>query len=305
MKILITGGAGFIGSHVSKLLLDQGHTILIYDNLSTGSLKNLDKRALFIKGALKDQEMLTKSLQGVEAVIHLASFIEVPESVENPLMFAENNILGSIYLLEAMRQAGIKKIIFSSSTTVYGEPKILPITESQPLFATNPYGASKIASEAFMEAYHKLYQFDVIILRYFNPYGPGENHKPETHAIPSFIKAALLKKPIPLYWKGEQIRDFIYIEDLARAHIDPLKLNGFHVFNVGTDKGVKVIDILNKISDIVGYNLDVDDLGERAGDVAANFASSKLIKEKTSWRPKVSLDEGLKKTVEWFKNNLD
>lgn len=303
MKILITGGAGFIGSHVSKLLLDQGHTVAIYDNLSRSSQENVDKRAIFVKGDLKEAKLLTNCLKNVDSVIHLAAFIEVPESVKNPLAFAQNNILGSIYLLEAMKEAGVKKIIFSSSATVYGEPKKLPLTEGSPLSATNPYAASKIATEAFMETYHKLYGFDVVILRYFNPYGPGEMHNPETHAIPNFIKAALNKKPIPLFWKGEQIRDFIYIEDLASAHIAPLNLSGFNVFNVGNEKGVKISDIVNILSDILGYNLEIEDLGERPGDVKVTYASSKLFKEKTKWRPKVSLQEGLKRTVEWYKEN--
>lgn len=303
MKILITGGAGFIGTHVSKLLLDQGYTVAIYDNLSRSSQENVDKRAIFIKGDLEDSKLLVNCLKNVDGVIHLASFIEVPESVKNPLIFAQNNILGSIYLLEAMKEAGVKKIIFSSSATVYGEPKKLPLTEESPLSATNPYAASKIATEAFMETYHKLYGFDVVILRYFNPYGPGEMHNPETHAIPNFIKASLNKKPIPLYFQGEQIRDFIYIEDLASAHIAPLNLSGFNVFNVGNEKGVKITDVVNILSDILGYNLEVEDLGERPGDVKATYASSKLFKEKTKWRAKVSLQEGLKRTVEWFRGN--
>lgn len=302
MKILITGGAGFIGSHISRLLLDAGHQVLIYDNLSKSRRESVDSRASFIKGDVLDQNLLQKSLEGVDAVYHLASLIEVSESVKFPVKFAENNVLGSLSILEAMREAQVKKILFSSSATVYGEAKTLPTAEGAPLSAANPYAASKIAVEAFMEAYHKLYGFDVVILRYFNPYGPGEDHQPETHAIPNFIKAALNKKPIPLFWKGEQIRDFIYIEDLASAHIAPLNLSGFNIFNVGAERGVKVKDVVNMISDILGYSLEVEDLGERAGDVSANYASSKLFKEKTGWQAKVSLEEGLRRTVAWFKD---
>lgn len=301
MKILITGGAGFIGCHVSKLLLDQGHQVVVFDNFANSSNEDIDSRATIINADLKDSERLKNALGGVEVVIHAANLIEVAESVKNPLKFSENNIDGSVVLLEAMRETGVKKIIFSSSACVYGEPDLLPLTEEAPVRPDNPYGATKVATEAFLNVYFKLYQFDVTILRYFNPYGPGENHQPETHAIPNFIKAALTKKPIPLYWKGRQVRDFIYIEDLAKAHVLCLNLSGLNIFNIGTEKGVKVIDVINYLSDILGYDLDIEDLGERKGDVEANYASSAKFKNKTGWEAKVGLKEGLEKTVDWFK----
>jgi UDP-glucose 4-epimerase len=238
----------------------------------------------------------------VDAVIHMASYTSVEESVKSPLKYIQNNVLGAATLLEAMRAAGVKKIIFSSSATVYGTPKSLPITEDQPISAANPYGASKIAVEALCESFAKTDGFDVIILRYFNPYGPGEKHLPETHAIPNFIKAALEKRPIPLYWKGEQVRDFIYVEDLAAAHIAVLPLSGYHVFNVGTKAGTKIIDVVNELSDIFGYKLEIDYKGDRPGDVMATYASSEKLNQTTGWETKVSLKEGLSKTINFFKN---
>lgn len=302
MKILVTGGAGFIGSHISKLLLDEGHTVLIYDNLSNGHIENIDSRALFLEGDIKDQNKLENALEGVDWVIHMASLALVPESIEKPLLYAQNNIDGTVILLEAMRKANVKKIVFSSSCTVYGNADTLPITEESPISAVSPYGATKVANESFLSSYHFIHGFDVILLRYFNPYGPGEMHEPETHAVPNFVKAALAKKPIPLYWKGEIIRDFIYVEDLARAHIAPLKLNGMHTFNVGTEKGTKVIDVVNHISDIVGYSLEINDLGERPGDAPAMFASSKKLQKATGWKARVKLKEGLEKTIDYFKS---
>lgn len=304
MKIIITGGAGFIGSHISKQLLDAGHSVIIYDNLSKNDSSNLDSRALFIKGDLNNSKLLIKTLKTINCVIHLASFIEVSESVKKPYDFAENNILGSVCLLEAMREVGVKKIIFSSSACVYGKPEKLPITEEERLKSDNPYGASKIAVESFCETYHNLYNFDVTILRYFNPYGPLEKHQPETHAIPNFIKNGLAKKPIPLFWKGEGIRDFIYVEDLASAHIAAINLSGFNIFNVGTEKGLKVIDVVRCIEKILGYSLEIEDLGNRAGDVMANFASSKKLAKATKWKAKIKLEEGLRKTIEWFKERV-
>lgn len=320
MKILVTGGAGFIGSHIVKQLVGQNHEVVVYDlekpsaisHQSSAGEEKAESRGLtadsltFIQGNVKDTELLKKSLGGIDAVIHMASFIAVEESVKNPLKYIDNNVLGTASLLLSMREAGVKKIVFSSSATVYGEPKTLPLLEDAPLSAANPYAASKIAMEALCESFNKTDGFDVTILRYFNPYGPGENHNPETHAIPNFIKAGLEKKPVPLYWKGEQIRDFIYVEDLADAHIRVLGDNGegggYRIFNVGSESGTKIIDVVNLLSDILGYNLRVEDLGDRRGDVMANYASSQRLKDATGWEAKVDLEEGLKKTVEWFKN---
>src|SRR5258708_2965427 len=301
MKILVTGGAGFIGSHICRLLLDEGHEVTVFDNLSKGSKSNIDKRASFVKGDLRSPKGLKNALKGVEAVIHMAALAEVNESVHKPLLYLENNVIGCLNLLEAMREVGVKRIIFSSSCTVYGRPEKLPLTEDAPISATNPYGATKVACEALITSYHHLYAFDTVLLRYFNPYGPGEKHNPETHAIPNFILSGLAKKPIPLFWKGEGIRDFIYVEDLARAHIAPLKLKGFHTFNVGSEQEVKVIGVVNLISKILGYKLEVKDLGERAGDVPATYASSKKLNKATGWTAEVSLEEGLRETIDWFK----
>lgn len=304
MKIVVTGGAGFIGSHVVKLLLDQNHQVTVIDNLSKGKEEVMDPRAHFVKLDLNDQTGLENILPGTDAVIHMASFIEVGESVKKPVEFSENNIVATVKLLEAMKNTGVKKIIFSSSACVYGMPLKTPITEDDPLGEqSNPYGLTKVAMEQFCMLYNKLYNFDVIILRYFNPYGEGEMHNPETHAIPNFIKAALKKEPIPLYWKGEQVRDFIYIEDLANAHILPLNLSGLHIYNVGTQNGVKVIDVVNKIFDILGFKVEISDLGGREGDVPSLVASNEKIKKELGWKPKVNLDEGLKKTIKFFQNN--
>ncbi|MFH1536300.1 MAG: NAD-dependent epimerase/dehydratase family protein, partial [Patescibacteria group bacterium] len=244
MKVLVTGGAGFIGSHVNILLLNQGHSVTAIDNLSKGHKEIVDPRVNFHQISLEDQK-LEDILQGHDAVIHMASFIEVGESVKKPVEFAQNNIVGTVKLLKAMKNAGVKKMIFSSSACVYGKPASLPITEDCPLGEQeNPYGITKIAMEQFCKLYHNLFDFDVTILRYFNPYGPGELHEPETHAIPNFVKSTLAKTSLPLFWKGEQVRDFIYIDDLAKAHVLALNSAGLHIYNVGTEIGAKVIDVV-------------------------------------------------------------
>lgn len=303
MKVLVTGGAGFIGSHVNKLLLEQGHEVTVIDDLSKGHQYLIDPRVSFQKISLDNQNELERVLSSHDAVIHMASFIEVGESVKKPVEFTQNNIVGTVKLLEAMRNTGVKKMIFSSSACVYGKPEKLPITENDPLGAQeNPYGITKVTMEDFCELYHALCEFDVTLLRYFNPYGPGELHQPETHAIPNFIKATLSKAPIPLFWKGEQVRDFIYIDDLAQAHVLALNLSGLHIYNVGTETGVKIIDVVKKIFEIVGYEVPIDDKGERKGDVPALVASSEKIKRELGWNAKIGLDKGLRETINFFKN---
>ena len=302
MRVLVTGGAGFIGSAITWTLLDDGHDVTILDNLSTGFRELAPEGARLIEGDLRDEEHLPGWVKGHDAVIHMAAFIEVARSVEQPLVFAENNILNSIRLLEAMRRAEVPKIIFSSSATVYGTPERLPIREDDPLgVQSNPYGATKVSTEAFVATYNALYGMDAIILRYFNPYGPNEMHQPETHAVPNFIRATLEKQPIPLYWKGEVVRDFIYVDDLARAHTAVLGLSGLDYFNVGSDTGTKIIDLLHTIFEVAGYELPIEDLGERPGDTPATYASSEKLAAATGWRPQVPLREGIERTVEWFR----
>jgi UDP-glucose 4-epimerase len=303
LRVLVTGGAGFIGSHVSSVLIGQGHQVTIIDNLSRGFRHLVQPGARFIEADLANQEAVEAALRDQDAVVHMAGFIAVGESVEQPLLFTENNVLNSVRLLEAMRSKGVSKIVFSSSACVYGVPGHLPIREEDPLgVQSSPYGASKIAVESYLGAYHELFGFDCLILRYFNCYGPNELHEPETHAIPNFIRAALERRPIPLYWKGEQVRDFIYVEDLARAHVDVLRLSGLHYFNVGSEVGTKMIDVVEAIFRILGYRVPVEDLGERPGDVPATYASSGKIASALGWRPEVSLEEGLRRTVDFYRS---
>lgn len=303
-KILITGAAGFIGSHITDLLLESGHEVVVLDNLSSGYQDHVNSKAHLIVGDIKNQKKTQDALEGVDCVIHAAGLIIVPESVEDPIKYCDNNVLGTVSLLKSMADRGVKKIIFSSSACVYGTPDSLPLYEDAPLRPDNPYGATKASVEAFLQAFHAIHNFDVTILRYFNPFGPGELHRPETHAIPNFIKAVLTKKPIPLYWKGEQVRDFIYIDDLAQAHVDVLKLTGFNIFNLGCETGIVIKDVVDLIFQIVGYSVPINDLGMRPGDVQANYASSELLKKTVGWKAKVGLKEGLKRTIEYYKKAL-
>lgn len=301
MKVLVTGGAGFIGSHVTRQLINNGHDVVIYDDLSRGLKKLIDPRATFVQGSISQKQKLMNALESVAVVIHMAAFIIVPESVEKPDLYWENNVVGTKILLEAMREIKVKKMIFSSSATVYGDPKKLPLTEDSSVQeAKNPYGRTKIEMEKLIRVEHETNNLNAVLLRYFNPYGPNELHVPETHAIPNFIKSTLDKKPIPLYWKGDQVRDFIYVEDLANAHVASMDLDGFQVFNVGTGKGTRVIDVVEKIFDLIGYKVPIDDLGARAGDVGSLYTSAKKIEGDLGWKAETSLEDGLKRTIKFF-----
>ncbi len=302
MRVFVTGGAGFIGSHVCQVLLATGHKVTVLDNLSTGRRDLVPEDASFIEGDLKQEDRLPEWLEGHDAVIHLAALVPVPTSVKRPVDFAENNVVNTVRLLESMRKAGVSRIVFSSSATVYGLPKRLPLSEDDPLgIQSNPYGATKVSAEAFVAAYQRLYDYDATILRYFNPYGPNELCQPETHLIPNVIRAALADEPIPVYWRGEQIRDFIYVEDLAQAHAAVLGVKGLVYFNVGSEVGVRVNDVLTTVGRIVGKPLRIDDLGERPGDVPALYASSAKLREATGWKAQVELEEGLRQTVDFFR----
>ncbi|MEX2157891.1 MAG: NAD-dependent epimerase/dehydratase family protein [Dehalococcoidia bacterium] len=305
MRVLVTGGAGFIGSHISRALLAEGHDVTVLDNLARGRRELVPADVAFIECDIGDGDGVERALRGHDAVIHLAGFLEVAVSVQKPVEFAVNNVVNSVVLLEAMRRAGVGKIVFSSSATVYGVPKRLPLREDDPLgMQASPYGATKVSAEAFMGVYHRLYDFDCVIMRYFNPYGENELCDPETHAIPNFVRATLERRPIPLHWKGEQVRDFIYVQDLARAHSAALGVSGFEVFNVGSDAGTKVIDVVGTIFDIAGCEVPIDDLGERPGDVPALYASSEKLRTQLGWTPQVDLEEGLRRTVEHYRERL-
>jgi UDP-glucose 4-epimerase len=303
--VFVTGGAGFIGSHVTRVLLAAGHSVTVLDNLGAGKRELVPDGAVFFRGDLKDEARLDGWLRGHDVVIHLAALVPVPTSVRQPVAFAENNVVNTVRLLEAMRRTATGQIIFSSSATVYGEPKRLPLREDDPIaLQSNPYGASKVAAEAFVAVYSRLHGLNATILRYFNPYGPNELCEPETHVVPNIVRAALMRERIPIYWKGEQVRDYIYVEDLARAHVAVLGENGLNYFNVGSESGVKVKDVLQAVTDIVGYPLAIDDLGERAGDVPELVASAEKLRRATGWKPAIALDEGLRRTVAYFRQRL-
>jgi UDP-glucose 4-epimerase len=305
MKILITGGAGFIGSNAVNFFLEKGFEVNVIDNLSRGFRELVDKNAVFFEGSFGDRKILDKALNGVEAVIHFGAFALVEESVENPQKYYRNNVMNSVVLLEEMRKRKINKMVFSSSCSVYGQPKKIPITESHILNPISPYGETKKAFEKILELYFHSFKMKSICLRYFNPFGPNELHKPETHAIPNFINAVLRNEKISVFGSGNQVRDFFFVEDLIKAHF--LALNkidefGFEVFNAGSGSGHSVNEAIKTIFELTGKKTEIEFLAERKGDPKKLTADTKKIYENLGWKPETEFKEGLKKTIGFFEN---
>lgn len=304
MKVFVTGGAGFIGSNVVDELIRRGVTVTVFDNLSKGYEENINPKARFVKGDLNDQKILEDSMKGHDAVIHLASESIIKDSIENPEEFQKKNINYMINLLEAMHKQGIKKIVFSSSAAIYGETGDFLVKEDYRKEPLQPYGASKLANEAILSGYFHSFGINSVSLRYFNVYGPRDNQMPVTRAVPKWIKLTLLGKPVPLNWGGNQFRDYIFVGDVAKAHVEALKnCDGLRNYNIGSGKGNTMREILEMIFLALGKKSEIIDAGERPGDPHKLVADVSKIKRELGWSAQTSLEEGMKKTVEFYKEN--
>lgn len=303
MKIFVTGGAGFIGSYIVRELLKQNHDVTVFDNLSTGYKSNLPEGVSLIIGDVRDKDLLTLSLHGHDAVIHLAAQAIVSISVKDPETTFAINVDGGRNLLEAMVKNGISKLVHSSTTAVYGNPKKQPIAENDPKEPVNPYGESKLIFEKLCAKFHKKHGLNITMFRYFNPFGPHESHEPESHAVPNFIRATLEGNPLPLYWSGNQIRDFFYVKDLAKMHVQALSYDGFSVYNLGSGEGTAVKDVVEKIFRAIGKTTEINDLGERPGDPPKLIADISKAKAELGWSP-TPIDKALKETVNYFKKTV-
>lgn len=294
MNIVVTGGSGFLGKHLCHALKQAGHVV-----------KNIDLRpnedVETVIGDVQDRAILDQHLSGQDAVFHLASNIEVEDSFKRPAYYIQNNVLGTLAVLEAMRAHGVKKFLFSSSAAVYGEPIRTPIVEDDRTLPINPYGVTKLAMEGLVSSYVRAYEFTGVALRYFNLYGPGENHDPETHAIPRFIKQILHDEEMTVWGNGKNTRDFIYIEDIVAAHLRALELpQGYHYINLSGKNATEVGAVIALLEKITGKTAHVKNYPARPGDPAELFADATKAKTVLSWEAQVGLEEGLKKTVEWF-----
>ncbi|ABR30941.1 UDP-galactose-4-epimerase [Thermosipho melanesiensis] len=320
MAILVAGGAGYIGSHVCKMLHSKGYKVIVYDNLSHG-YKEFAKWGEFIPGDISDVELLDNIFKHyhIDAVMHFCAYIEVGESVVDPQKYYENNVGNTIKLLKVMRKNNIDKFIFSSTAAVYGMPEKVPIKEDDKKDPINPYGKSKWMVEQMLEDYDKAYGLKSIRFRYFNAAGAdeegeiGEAHKPETHLIPLILDAAIGRRDsIKIFGTnydtkdGTCIRDFVHVNDLADAHIKGLEylLDGGKTdyFNLGSGEGYSVYEVIEAVKRVTKKNFKVVETDRRPGDPAYLIADSTKAKEKLGWEVKYSLDEIILTAWNWHRN---
>lgn len=301
-RVLITGGAGFIGSHVVALFCNSGYDVRIIDDLSFGYRKFIDKRAEFIKGSIGNAPVIKKALRNVDAVIHLAASSIIKFSYEDPLGYYKNNVINALIMLEEMRKQKIKKIIFSSTAAVYGEPKMFPIPEDAPKNPITIYGSSKLAFEQALATYYHAFGLESVSLRYFNAYGPRDEQDPATRAVPIWIKSAIKGNPVPVFWNGKQLRDYVYVGDIARAHLAVLGISGCRYYNIGSGIGVLMRDIVSAIGKISGKKLEIEDRGERPGDPMKLVADITKIKKEVGWYPKTDLETGLRLAYHYYES---
>jgi len=308
-KILITGGAGFIGSHLCDKYTKEGHTILCLDNFMSGNLMNvrhlLDYRNFkLIKGDIRDFDLLEKVMRDVDVIFHLAAQIHVDKSYIEPKLTYEVNVMGTQNILEVARIHDAKKVIYASSSEVYGSAQYAPMDESHPLNAPHPYGASKIAADRMCSAYIKTYGMDISIVRLFNTFGPRQRDIGYGGVISIFTRRVLSNMPPIIYGEGRQTRDYTYIEDAVRAydlvlnHNEPIT----EPINFGSGQEVSIIDLANTIIELCGKKGDMKPtrVEPRIGEVDRLIANATKARELLGWKPKYNLEEGLKEFIQWY-----
>lgn len=319
--ILVTGGAGYIGSHFVKYLIENGREVLVIDNLSRGHREAVHEKAKFEKVDILDYENLLAVLKKypIDSVVHFAAFAYVGESVEHPEMYYSNNVIGSFNLIKAVKECGIKKFVFSSTCSLYGNPLRVPISENEPTKPINPYAQTKLIIEKILHDFDAAYGLKYVALRYFNAAGAdlegkiGESHIPEPHLIPIVLEAALGKREKILIFgddydteDGTCIRDYIHITDLADAHLKALEYLDHYkqseIFNLGTGSGYSVKEIIKTAEKITDKYLKSEIVNRRAGDPAILIADNKKVKKVLKWNPKYNLEEIITSAWNWHKN---
>ena len=301
MRVLVTGGAGFIGSHIVEHLLEAGHEALVLDNFSTGRRENLITGVPVYEMDIINPE-ITEVFRRVqpEAVIHQAAQVAVPVSLKDPVLDAQVNIIGTLNLLEACRTHGVSKVIFASSAAVYGNPAYLPVDEQHPVGPLSGYGVAKHAVEKYLEVYRELYGLKWTALRYANVYGPRQDALGEGGVVAIFINKLLQNQCPVIFGDGEQTRDFVYVKDVAAANVRALTFGDNRLFNISTGKASTVNELLLLLQQAIGSSL----LGEygppRSGDILHSYLDQRRAAAELDWVPRYALDQGIKETVEFY-----
>ena len=302
MKALVTGGAGFIGSNVTKLLLEEGHEVVVLDDLSTGYRENLEalKHAAFVEGDIRDAELVAKLMQRVEVVFHLAASVGNRRSIDNPILDSQINVIGTLNVLEGARHAGIRKVVYSSSAGIFGELKHLPIAEDHPTEPDTPYGVSKLAAEKLCLAYAQLYPLEAVCLRYFNVYGVNQRYDAYGNVMPIFARWLLNGEPLVIYDDGEQTRDFVNVRDVAGANLLAAQAEGISgAFNIASGEAITINHLATLMRGMGDEDVGVEYQPPRKGDVRDSLADISLAQKELGYSPNVDIESGLKEYIAW------
>lgn len=308
MKILVTGGAGFIGSHVVDILINAGHSVAIVDNLwehGGGKLENVNPKAIFYKMDIRDaalSEVFQK--EQPEVICHLAAQHSVKISTDDPVHDANVNILGLINILQNATRFGVRKIVFSSSGATYGTVEEMPVDENTTQSPESPYGTTKMASEFYLRFWKNMHGLDFTILRYGNVYGPRQDPLGEAGVIAIFSRQILLKEPVRIDWDGEQQKDYVYVGDVARANLLGLNAGDGQAYCIAYGAGTSVNTLYQSLTNEIGYNVEVRQAPKRPGDIYLTYFDCSKAYRELGWKAEVGLEEGMRMTVNYFKENL-
>ncbi|AJD26498.1 NAD-dependent epimerase/dehydratase family protein [Clostridium botulinum] len=306
MKVLVSGGAGFIGSNLVDKLINLGHNVCIIDNLSTGNINNVNKKAqLYINDILDPNVSKIFEKEKFDIVYHLAAQIDVQKSITNPIFDSNVNVCGTINIINNCVNYNVKKIVYSSSAAVYGHPGYLPIDEKHGIMPISYYGLSKYTAEEYIRLFSNLNNLDFTILRYGNVYGIRQDPKGEGGVISIFMNSLFKKQPLYIFGDGSALRDYIFVEDIVDANIVALSSGSKERFNIGTGVYTSVKELAENMIDIIGLKCNIEYASARKGDIANSYFNISKAKNKLNWIPKFSLKDGLKKTIEYYKNNLE
>lgn len=306
-EVLVTGGAGFIGSNLVKLLTSEGYDVVVLDNLSSGYRQNLDpfKQVSLQVGDVRDAETVTRVMENVEIVFHLAASVGNVRSIEQPVEDSEINVIGTIRVLEAARRAGVKKIVCSSSAAIFGELQHLPIGEDHPTEPDSPYGVSKLAEEKLCLAFGRIYGLDAICLRYFNVYGVNQRYDAYGNVIPIFADRLLRRKPLTIYGDGEQTRDFVSVDDVARANLLAARSSGVAgAFNIASGVATTINRLAAMMSEMSDVEATIEHTEARKGEVRDSQADISAARATLGYEPKVALSEGLLEYMNWIRSEF-
>jgi nucleoside-diphosphate-sugar epimerase len=307
-KFLVTGGAGFIGSHIVKRLVDDGAEVRVVDNFSTGQAERLDalrSSIEFVKGDLAEQATAREIVDGVDLVIHQAAVPSVQRSVADPVATNRANVTATVNLLEACRDAQVRRIVFAASSSAYGDTKVLPKREDMPVNPLSPYALQKLIGEGYCKLYHDLFGLETVCLRYFNVFGPHQDpHSEYSAVIPKFITRLLANQPITIHGDGEQSRDFTFIDNVVEANLLALKAPDAagKMCNIGCGEHITLNRLVMLLGQHLGVNAKVIHAPPKPGDVRHSLADIERAKAVLHYRPKITVEEGLRRTIAWYKS---